>query len=483
MSDNTSDPRRMRGRWSLEKLIELLPTVGGAIAVGLLVSLVITGFGTFGTTVPTMSAASSTDGQASGGGKASGGAPVSVNVELGDLFIKPSSIDVPAGRPVTVHVVNHGAQQHSLSLEGQQMPLISPGTSTTLHWPAFTKSEQAWCEVPGHKDAGMLMNINVTGAPAAAAPAGGAAAGSGVNPADAKIDPNAKPAAGWKAFDPTLQPAPGGTEHDVTFHVQQLVNEVAPGVKQLQWTYNGHAPGPILRGKIGDTFKITLVNDGTMPHSIDFHASKVSPSVQMRTIKPHESLVYEFKAQYAGIFSYHCGADPMIYHMGNGMYGSVVIDPPNLQKVDREFVFVQSDLNLGPQNQTADMKKMMTNQNDGVVFNGYYNQYVYAPINITAGSRIRVWVDDLSINEPADFHVVGTIFDTEWKEGNYTLPPNSPTHGGSQALDLEPTQGGFVEFTLNDPGTYTFVNHKMMDLSRGAAGVFQVSAAGQGGTK
>ena len=275
-----------------------------------------------------------------------------------------------------------------------------------------------------------------------------------------------------------MKPADPATVHNVHFTVKEQKNEVAPGVTQLQWTYNGHAPGPILRGKVGDTFKITLTNGGSMSHSIDFHASKVAPNVQMRLLKPGQSLVYEFKANYSGIFTYHCGAAPMIQHMGNGMFGAVIVDPPNLPKVDKEIVLVQSELNLGPQGGIGDLKKMMAGQNDATVFNGYYNQYAYAPIKVNKGDRVRIWVDNAAINEPLAFHTVGMIFDTVWKEGNYLLKPDMPDKGGSQTLDLLTTQGGFVEFTADTPGTYTFVNHIMKDLSRGAAGTLVVGDGG-----
>lgn len=484
MQGNTSDPPRPRGKWSLEIFTEYLPTVGGATALGLLIGILLIGAGVLGGGQLQLATAAATGhGGHHNSAAAAAAEPVTVNIELGDMYIKPSTIDVPAGAPVVVHVVNNGHMQHALSLEGRDEPLLDPGKSTTLNWGPFTKSTQAWCPVPGHKEAGMLLNINVTGDAAPAADAAGDAAAPAANPAGndaAKIDPAAKPAADWKPFDPELRPAKGGKRHNVTLRVKELEREVAPGVRQLQWTYDGQAPGPILRGKVGDVFSVTLVNDGTMEHSIDFHASKVSPNVEMRTLKPGESLVYEFKAKFAGIFTYHCGAEPMIYHMGNGMFGAVVVDPPNLPKVDREFVFVQSELNLGPQGKTGDMEKMMRGENDAVVFNGYYNQYVYSPIKIKKGERLRVWVDNAAINENIAFHVVGSIFDTVWKEGAYLLRPDMDTKGGSQTLDLQPTQGGFVEFTLDAPGSYTFVNHKMMNLSRGAAGIFQVEDGDKG---
>ncbi|MFJ8581016.1 multicopper oxidase domain-containing protein [Micromonospora sp. NPDC093277] len=447
----------------------------GGIALGLLVGFVLVGLAPGGGLHLAASGNTSTAG-AGHHSAAGAGTKLTFDIELGEMYVKPSAINVPSGADVTVNVFNKGTQQHTLALEGADTAMLDPGRSMTLRWGVITKSTQAWCLVAGHKDAGMVLAVNVEGEHPHAEADGGAGAGAGTaaDANDATIDANAKPSADWKAVDPTLQPAEGGTAHNVTLRVQEKAMEVAPGVKQVRWTYNGTAPGPVLHGRVGDVFNIHLINDGTMEHSIDFHASKVAPNVQMRTIKPGESLDYQFKAQFAGIFTYHCGADPMIYHMGNGMYGAVVVDPPNLAKVDKELVLVQSELHLGPQGQPADLKKMMAGTDDAVVFNGYYNQYAFAPIKVAPGSRVRVWLDDAGPNENMAFHVVGTIFDTVWKEGAYLLQPGNAAHGGSQTLDLQPTQGGFVEFTLPDAGTYPFITHKMMNMSRGALGIFEV---------
>lgn len=104
------------------------------------------------------------------------------------------------------------------------------------------------------------------------------------------------------------------------------------------------------------------------------------------------------------------------------------------------------------------------------MFNGYYNQYIYDPIEVKAGDRIRIWVTNVGPNEISSFHIVGTQFDTVFKEGAYLLKKDNPEAGGSQALDLAPAQGGFVEFTIPEAGEYTMVTHKFNDASRGAAG-------------
>lgn len=453
-----------------------MPVVSVALTLGMLVGLVLVGLfqSDSGSAAPATAAAGAANGVAADSGGGKNVAPVSFDIELGDMYIKPSSIDVPAGAKVTLHVTNKGAMDHTVALEGEDTPLVKAGGTTTMNWGPITKSTQAWCTVPGHKDAGMVLDVNVKGAAPAADAAGSGDTAAAAASNDAKIDANAKPSANWKAFDPTVKPADPAKVHEVHFTVKEQKNEVAPGVTQLQWTYNGKAPGPILHGKLGDTFKVTLTNGGTMAHSIDFHASKVDPTVEMRLLQPGKSLVYEFQANYAGIFTYHCGAAPMIHHMGNGMFGAVIVDPPNLPKVDKEFALVHSELDLGPEGQVGDLKKMMSGDNDGAVFNGYYNQYAFSPLKVNKGDRVRIWVDNAAINEPLAFHMVGMIFDTAWKEGNYLLKADGPTKGGSQTLDLSTTQGGFVEFVADKAGTYTFVNHIMKDLERGAAGALVV---------
>ena len=303
---------------------------------------------------------------------------------------------------------------------------------------------------------------------AAPDPASGAASYPGQ-----EIDFNAKPPAGHEVRDPEA-PAPlSGAVHEITLHVKETKLEIAPGVKQKMWTFGGMVPGPVYRGKVGDTFNFTIVNDGEVTHSMDFHAGMVSPSTAMVAIDPGKSHKYSFRANKSGIFMYHCGTPPVLMHIGTGMYGAVIVDPPELPAVDREFVMLQSDLYTGPKGELPDMAKLLDEQYDAIVFNGYSNQYMASPIRIEPDDRVRVWVLDDGPSQASSFHVIGTIFDTVYKEGAYLLRPDE-SQGGSQALDLQAAQGGFVEFTPTEPGMYPFVTHKFNDASRGAIGIFQV---------
>jgi len=83
------------------------------------------------------------------------------------------------------------------------------------------------------------------------------------------------------------------------------------------------------------------------------------------------------------------------------------------------------------------------------LFNGYVSQYLHKPIRVEPNQRIRAWVLDAGPSENSAFHIVGTIFDTVFKEGTLLLSPDARL-GGSQALDLQPSQGGYVEFTFDE---------------------------------
>ena len=153
------------------------------------------------------------------------------------------------------------------------------------------------------------------------------------------------------------------------------------------------------------------------------------------------------------------------------MFGAVIIDPPGLPRVDREYLIVQSEMYLGGPGGEADADKVAAEKPDLVVFNGYARQYDHAPLTARAGERVRIWVLDAGPNRATSFHVVGGQFDTLWSEGDYRLRPGA---GGAQALGLLPAQGGFVELTFPEPGRYPFVSHAMVDAERGAHGVIEV---------
>lgn len=406
------------------------------------------------------------------------GETTAVTVQVDGMRFLPAVLEVPYGNMLVITFDNTGSDVHDLTLaNGTRTQRLAPGSSETLDVGLIGADIDGWCSIAGHRQMGMELLVLVTGAPDIATadghdPANGDAAPSLPSAAN-DIDLASEPEAGFSAWPAALQPASDTTVHRVTLRATEQEHEVAPGVRQERWTFDGSAPGPVLRGAVGDRFEITLVNDGTIGHSIDFHAGALAPDEPMRTIQPGETLTFSFTATQAGIWMYHCSTMPMSMHIANGMYGAVIIDPPDLAPVDREYLLVQGELYLGPQGQTADAETIATQNPDLVTFNGYANQYVYAPLSATVGERVRVWVLDAGPNRPGSFHIVGAQFDTVFLEGAFTLRPGDA--GGSQALALQPSQGGFVELEFVQAGNYPFVTHIMSDAEKGAAGVFEVS--------
>ncbi|GAB1516879.1 multicopper oxidase domain-containing protein [Actinophytocola sp. KF-1] len=411
---------------------------------------------------------------------AAGGVPPTghttrAEVTASGMRFTPGTIEVPAGDRLVITVHNESdGDVHDLVLDtGADSGRLAPGDTGTVDVGVVGRDLDGWCSVVGHRQMGMVLTVRVRDAADHATHR----ATTGPVAPRATYTPGAVPREDFSARDARLPAPPPERVHRVRLVVTETEQEVAPGVRQTVWTYNGATPGPVLHGRVGDRFEITLVNDGTVGHSIDFHAGTLAPDQPMRTISPGASLVYRFTATRAGIWMYHCSSMPMSAHIAAGLFGAVVIDPPDLPPADRTYVLIQSELYLGPQGGTPDTAALRTGQPDAVVFNGYPDQYDHRPLTARAGERLRLWVLDAGPVRPLSFHVVGGQFDRVWSEGRWLLGSAAApaTDTGAQVLPLLPAQGGFVELTLPEPGHYPFVNHVMTDAERGAHGIVNVT--------
>ena len=115
------------------------------------------------------------------------------------------------------------------------------------------------------------------------------------------------------------------------------------------------------------------------------------------------------------------------------------------------------------------MAKMAAEKPDVMAFNGYANQYKANPITVRRGERIRMYVLDAGPSKWSAFHVIGTVFDTTHVEG--------VVGHDSQTVNFAPSQGGWVEFTLDEEGNYPFVTHAFGDMIKGAAGILHTTGA------
>ena len=287
----------------------------------------------------------------------------------------------------------------------------------------------------------------------------------------------------FKRVDPTLPSVPPGAVKVFRVGVTQHVVKVAPNLPPTEvWSYtvNGRSyPGtgaspPIVVNQ-GDRVRIEFTNGGnrgmrvTMPHSIDFHSAEVAPSRHYVDVAPGQTKVIAFTARHPGVFMYHCATQPVLWHVGNGMAGMMVVRPRGLAPVDRELWITQQEYYLGKPGAPGDLTKMSADKPSVVAFNGYAEQYKLAPITVRRGERIRMWVLNAGPNRWTAFHVIGTVFDRAVVENT--------TFRSSQTINLAPSQGGYVEFTLDEEGSYPFVDHSFADAARGAIGVLRTTHA------
>jgi nitrite reductase (NO-forming) len=303
-------------------------------------------------------------------------------------------------------------------------------------------------------------------APAADHPAAhdGAVAGAAAQVAEA-------PKNTMRADAPAYRPA---TVQRVHFDMTEKTVEIAPGKVVTVWTFGDQVPGPVVRVRVGDTVEATIVNKTKMQHSIDFHAARIAPDRAFRNVDPGKSFTFSFTATSPGVFMYHCGTAPVVHHIANGMYGMIIVEPEGgLPPVDRELAFVQSEFYVSDTpGAPADDAKLMSGNPDVVAFNGYAAQYKDEPIVVKRGERIRAFVLAAGPNTWSAFHVVGTIFDRAWLDGN---PANETV--GNQTLNLSASQGSIAEFRLDEEGVYPFVTHDFTNATKGAVGLFKTEGA------
>lgn len=266
-----------------------------------------------------------------------------------------------------------------------------------------------------------------------------------------------------------------------TINVEMTVKELKlavdnKGTKQSMWTFGGTIPGPLVRVKQGDVVNFTLINEkgNKQSHSMDFHAARVDVLNEFGAVKPGKTKKFQFKADYPGIFIYHCGAEAMSEHIARGMYGAIIVDPKEgyskaFPKPDREYVIVQGDLfKEGTKPKDITMGKgWKASLINGKVFHydPVHDSNASLALESKPGERVRIYFVNASINESAAFHPIAGIWDRVWDNGN----PKNVSYG-LQTVDVAPAHGMVFDIiSPKDRATNNaLVDHKMKHALNGA---------------
>jgi nitrite reductase (NO-forming) len=268
----------------------------------------------------------------------------------------------------------------------------------------------------------------------------------------------------------------------VDLEIKEVELPISEGVTYTFWTFGGKVPGKFIRIRQGDTVEFHLQNhqDNKMPHNIDLHAvtGPGGGATSSFTAPGHESR-FTFKALNQGVFVYHCATAPVGMHIANGMYGLILVEPPEgLPKVDREMYVMQGDFyTVGKYRekglQPFDMQKAIEENATYVLFNGAEGSLVGDnALKAKVGETVRMYIGNGGPNLVSSFHLIGEIFDKVYTEGGTRFQENVQT-------TLVPSGGAaYVEFKVEVPGTYVLVDHSIFRaFNKGALGMLKVDGA------
>jgi len=267
----------------------------------------------------------------------------------------------------------------------------------------------------------------------------------------------------------------------VHLEVREVTARIADGTQYTFWTFGGSVPGSFIRIRKGDVVEFHLNNhpSSKLPHNIDLHAVTGSGGGASSTFTaPGHSSQFTFKALNPGLFVYHCATAPVPMHIGNGMYGLILVEPEEgLPPVDKEYYVMQGDFYTnGPYAggglQLFDTPKSIDERPTYVLFNGSVGSII-GDKSLTAevGEKVRIYFGVGGPNLTSSFHVIGEIFDKVYVEGG--------THVAQENVQTTMVPAGgaaILDFKVDVPGTYVLVDHSLSRaFNKGALGMLKVS--------
>ena len=236
------------------------------------------------------------------------------------------------------------------------------------------------------------------------------------------------------------------------------VAEISPGVFYNVWTFNGTVPGPTIRAVEGDLVRVTLVNEGSKPHTVHFHGTHPAEMDGVfEVVGPGGGrFTYEFEAGPVGVHPYHCHVMPLEEHIARGLYGVFIVDPREPRPPADEMVMVLNGFDTD-----------FDAENNFYAANTVPFYYQHHPVEISTGELVRVYVVNMVEFDPINnFHLHGNLF-RYYPTGTDTVPS-----AFTDMITLSQTERGIMEFEYEFPGRYLFHAHKVEFSEKGWVGMF-----------
>jgi nitrite reductase (NO-forming) len=226
-----------------------------------------------------------------------------IAIDAFDIYFEPKQVTIPANTDVSVSLPNKGVSAHNFSIDALGISVdLPPGEtqSVTINAPAGTY--EFYCDVPGHKEAGMVGQLIVSAeAATVASPAATPIAESATPSAQGATPVAASPAAGTSA--PAAAATPSGAAPAAATAVDITAKDIFFEPKDVSIPANTDV-----------TFKI--VNEGAAAHNFSIDALKISVD-----LAPGETKEVVVNAP-PGTYEFYCNVPG---HKQAGMVGTLTV--------------------------------------------------------------------------------------------------------------------------------------------------------------
>lgn len=224
------------------------------------------------------------------------------------------------------------------------------------------------------------------------------------------------------------------------------------------WNFNNRVPGPTLRAKQGERIRVLFLNKGGHSHSMHFHGIHHSDMDGILPVRHGNANIIEFDAEPYGVHLYHCHIEPVTRHIGKGLYGMFIIDPPAGRPPADEMVLVMAGYDINEDH-----------RNEFYAFNGLPHHYMHNPIPIYQNQTIRLYIlNMIEWDAAATFHLHANFFRV-YPTG-MTMTPSHQT----DVITMGTAERHILEFAYPYPGKYMFHPHQDGIAEAGCMGTFEV---------
>ena len=284
---------------------------------------------------------------------------------------------------------------------------------------------------------------------------------------------------------------------DTVVHVSPD-NQLKPGgVLYEAMTFNGTVPGPWISINEGDILEITLVNQADAVHSLDLHAAYGPSQALSGSIEPGQNKTLRMKADYPGVFMYHCDGDNLngIWeHVASGMYGGIIVHPKN-EKPAKEFHMIFSEIYnsadkgffRGTEGKIGsfDFNKFIANKPDLILTNGMAYKYIpffggqtkllinnnTEEFKVKPGELTRWYVINAGPRGNVAFNFAGGLINENYiSDSSSNVSENHPSNPQSKVYEISipPGSGNVIEVIFPEEGTYFGNDHDLGRVLSGA---------------